>query len=260
MKKKQIVMLGTVLVLLLTCVLGWFLFTRTHGEELKKVDKNKKVSTGEAWKDFDNYTYLDQHDNGSYQTISIYRHDDKYYLMQMYQDVGGSFMYKANALSDKEATRFENSVASFKTVVKSGNDGIQAYIRFLKDDSDVLYKVVPIDIAGYGAVDPWAESENITLSSNVEGNYAKIFPIEDIKGLLNMPTDAQLGAYTQMLGIQIVDTLSTKKDVVALSDVSKIKMKEQSDNGYTLTVIYSNGKESVEKDITFTRIGNVINK
>lgn len=192
-----------------------------------------------AVKAFTSYEYTEQHQNGSYSRISICKNDDKYYMVQSYKDVGGQYMYLTSPLDDDAVVRWESTLVDFKVAdSKDKTDGIymRSVVTFTTKSGSSNYDVVPLDISGYGAIDPWSNRETIKMVSGISETCNRIFPVSDMKALLQIDNQPQLGAYLNMLGMQFTELLSTDDNTISLSDINSVTLSDITDSTYVLTV------------------------
>ena len=79
------------------------------------------------------------------------------------------------------------------------------------------------------------------MVSGISLTCNQIFSVSDMKSMLQIDNQPQLGAYLNMLGMQFTELLSTEDEVVSLSDITSVKLSDITDTTYTLTVESSAG-------------------
>ena len=242
MNRKKKIGIAAGLVLMLAIVLTVLFFTgilnSTLLKQLMAPEADKAVDA------FTSYEYTEQHQGGSSSHISICKTDGEYYMIQSYKDVGGQYMYLTAPLNEESVSRWNAALVDFK-VVDSKVDEDGAYTRgvitFATKSGSSNYDVVPLDVSGYGAIDPWANKETIQMVSGISLICNQIFPVSDMKSMLQIDNQPQLGGYLNMLGMQFTELLSTEDEVVSLSDITSVKLSDITDAAYTLTVESSVG-------------------
>lgn len=212
---------------------------------------------------FTSYEYIEQHKNGSYMTVGIYQNDDVYYLTQSYKDVGGQYAYDSFALTDEQTKSFQKVLENFKVVTdkkESKDEYTRGVVTFKTKSGSSNYDVVPLDISGLGAVDPW--NDGMELCSGIDAEVNRLFAnsISQLKTSLQLDSQAQIGAYLTNICKQIRSYLEADIEVNKVEGNGQIysvsvNLDNMDKNGYfTVTADVYSG----ERDFIIYKDGHII--
>lgn len=247
-------------VLMLGCiVIGAVAFMQEHSKDAAPA----VPEVADMMDAFENYTYIEQRANGSLLNVMVYPYQDSYYMTEVFKDVGGMYAYHATKLDADMAKRWTNSMSDMQLqpveeqTKKQKREFTRGVVTFATDEGESYYQVDPMDISGFGVIDPWNEADKLTLVGGMSFGCNKVFPISDISSLVMFDNSPQLSSYIDLLYRQILERVYGKdvpKDVY--NQMNRMVLTDTTDDTFTLSLTCDKG----EFTFTFTMHGYLLSE
>ena len=188
------------------------------------------------------YSYIERHTDGSFVNYVIYPVDGEFVVLTKYQGVGGGYYYHTAPLNSSATARFKDAVNDF-TLVQEQSSGSGAYTKgvltLTTSSGQSIYNIAPIDISGYGLVNPWEDDIKEVV---VEPDCVSLFNTHQIGAVAGIVDDVELSAYIQMIYDQMKTFISD--DITSV----EVNFDVDEEDSYQLTV-HRDGQDAIPVNV-----------
>ena len=188
------------------------------------------------------YSYIERHNDDSFVNYVIYPVDSGFAVLTKYKGVGGGYYYHTQILNSDAVERFKDSMNNF-TMAQEQSSGSGAYTKgvltLTTSSGQSIYNIAPIDISGYGLVNPWSDDIREIVT---KPDCVSLFNTHQIESVAGIVDEIELYSYIQMVYDQIKTFISD--DIVSID----VNFDADNDVGYQL-LVHIDGKDDVPVNV-----------